>query len=142
MEFQDWLNYEFSCIRHSSEQAMRSCIDAASKQRDEKLKAIQKREALMIKATQEAMNAEAEENLRAEMARTIFLTIEDELLEIVVARDQSRKFEQKRRKAILAEAQKLKAVRIEAERDEAAKLEADIILAEEDAVRAEAMKKQ
>src|ERR1044072_5061500 len=39
-------------------------------QRDEKLKTIQEREALMIKATQEAMNAEAEENLRAELART------------------------------------------------------------------------
>src|ERR1044072_3372092 len=142
MKFQDWLSYEFSCIRHSSEQAMRSCIGAASKQRDEKLKAIQKREALVIKATKEAMNAKAEENLRAEMARTIFLTIEDELLEVVVARDQSREFEQKGRKAILAEAEKLKAARIEAERDEAAKLEADRMLAEEDAIRAEAMKQQ
>src|ERR1044072_1414875 len=108
-----------------------------SKQRDEKLKAIQEREALMIKATQEAMNAEAEENLRAEMARNILLTIEDELIEVVAARDQSRESEQKRREATLAEAEKSKAARLEAERDEAARIEAARVLAEEDAIRAD-----
>src|ERR1044072_1172231 len=142
MEFQKWLNCEFSCIRHSSEQAMKSCINAASKQRDEKLKTIQEREARVIKDTQEAMNVEAEESLKAEMARTIFLTIEDELLEIVVARDLSKESEQKRREATLAEAKNSKAARLEAEWDEAARIEAARVLAEEDAIRAEAIKKQ
>src|ERR1044072_8981293 len=113
-----------------------------SKQRDEKLKAIQEREALVIKATQEAMNAEAEESLIAEMARSIFLTIEDELIEVVAARDQSRESEQKRREATLAEVEKFKATRLEAERDETARIEAARVLVEEDAIRAEAIKKQ
>jgi hypothetical protein len=65
MEFQNWLNYEFSCILHSSEQAMKSCVAAATKRRDEKLKAIQEREALPIQATQAAIEEKAKKRLEA-----------------------------------------------------------------------------
>src|ERR1044072_5149385 len=82
----------------------------------EKQRAVNAREALVIKATQEAKNAEAEENLRAETAKTLFLEIQDELLEVVVAREESKRAEEKRLEANRAEAEKSEARRLEVER--------------------------
>src|ERR1044072_8395417 len=79
-------------------------------------RAVDAREALVIKATQEAMNAEAEENLRAETAKTLFLKIQDELLEVVVAREESKRAKEKRLEANRAEAEKSEARRLEVER--------------------------
>src|ERR1044072_4208752 len=83
---------------------------------DEKQRAVDAREALVIKSTQEAMNTEAEENLRAETAKTLFLKIQDELLEVVVAREESKRAEEKRLEANRAEAEKSEARRIEVKR--------------------------
>src|ERR1044072_2298357 len=82
----------------------------------EKQRAVNAREALVIKATQEAMNAEAEESLRAETAKALFLKIQDELLEVVVAREESKRAEEKRLEANREEAKKSEAKRLEEER--------------------------
>ena len=113
IEFQEWLNSEYSYILHSSEQAMEFCVAAASKRREEKLKTIQEREVLMIQAIQVAIEEKAKKRLATLQAQE----------EAERAREEE-------------------ATRIEAEREEAAKLEADRILAEENAVRADAMRKQ
>ena len=44
---------------------MKSCVAAATKRRDEKLKAIQEREALPIQATQAAIEEKAKKRLEA-----------------------------------------------------------------------------
>src|ERR1044072_5637959 len=113
MKFQEWLNTEYSCILHSFEQAMEFCVAAPSKRREEKLKAAQEREVLMIQATQVAIEEEAKKRLAALQAQE----------EAERAREEE-------------------ADRIEDEKEEAAKLEADRILAEEDVVRAEARRQQ
>src|ERR1044072_3626326 len=89
-----------------------------------------------------AMNAEAEENLRGELARAIYLIIEDELIAVVVARDLSRELERQRRKGILAEAEKSRKARLEAEKDEAARSETARVLALEDVEKTEFLKDQ
>ena len=113
MEFHEWLNSELSYILHSSKQAMEFCVAAATKRREEKLKAIQEREVLMIQATQAAIEEEAKNRLA-----------------VLQAQEEAER------------ARREEAARIEAEKEKAAKLEADRILAEEDAVRADAMRKQ
>src|ERR1044072_3929436 len=65
MEFKDWVNSVSSCIIHSSEQAMELCVAAATKRRDEKLKAAQEREFLVVQATQAAIEEEAKKRLEA-----------------------------------------------------------------------------
>src|ERR1044072_3358510 len=92
---------------------MEFCVAAPSKRREEKLKTVQEREVLMIQATQVAIEEEAKKRLAALQAQE----------EAERAREEE-------------------AARIEAEREEAAKLEADGIMAEEDVVRADAMRKQ
>src|ERR1044072_3058266 len=98
---------------------MEACVAAATKRRDEKLKAVQEREVLMIQATQAAIEEEARKRL--------------EVLQAQEEAERAKKEEAER-------AEKEETARIEAERDEAAGIEAARVLAEEDAIRTEAMR--
>src|ERR1044072_1930682 len=113
LEFQDWVNSETSRIIHSSEQAKELFVAAATKRRDEKLKAAQVREVLVMQIAQEAIEEEAKKRLEA-------LQTQEEA----------------------ERAEREEAARIETEKDEAARLETARMLAEEDAIIEDAIIKQ